>query len=192
MRITVWNCRGLGNGPADRGLLDLQNQDPDILFLPETKMDKRRMQWLQHLLGMLKMIVKDCEGKSGGLALMWKKHVNAELHNYSRYHIDMKIVEQDGYKWRFTGIYGEPSSDKKDKTWKLLRILNQQLNLPWLCAGDFNEVLYGHEKKGGTPHRQRSMESFRMALAECGLHDLGYFGDKYTWRNNSHDAKLYV
>uniref|UniRef100_A0A453KYM4 Reverse transcriptase domain-containing protein n=2 Tax=Aegilops tauschii subsp. strangulata TaxID=200361 RepID=A0A453KYM4_AEGTS len=138
------------------------------------------------------MIVKGCEGKRGGLALMWKRHVNAKLHNYSRYHIDMEIVEQDGYKWQFTGVYGEPSSDKKDNTWKLLKILNQQLNLPWLCAGDFIEVLYGHEKKGGPGRSQRSMEKFRMALLECGLRDLGYSGDKYTWRNNSHEARFYI
>ena len=61
------------------------------------------------------MVVRDCEGKRGGLALMWKRHVKVELHNYSRYHIDVKIVEQDGFKWRFTGIYGEPATEKRDK-----------------------------------------------------------------------------
>jgi hypothetical protein len=129
---------------------------------------------------MANMVVKECEGRSGGLALMWKKHVDVELHNFSRNHIDVIIVEQDGFRWRFTGIYGEPTTEKKEKTWKLLRVLHQQLNLPWLCAGDFNEVLYNHEKKGGPIRAPHQMESFRLALADCGLRDLGFLGDKYT------------
>ena len=31
-----------------------------------------------------------------------------------------------------------------------------------------------------------------MALADCGLRDLGYTGDKYTWRNHSHEASKYI
>jgi hypothetical protein len=36
------------------------------------------------------------------------------------------------------------------------------------------------------------MESFRLALADYGLRDLGFLGDKYTWRNNSHDTNKYI
>jgi hypothetical protein len=93
-------------------------------------MDERRMSWLKYCLGMTNIVVKECEGRSGGLALMWKNHVNVKLHNYSRYHIDVQIVKLVGFRWRFTGIYREPSTDKREKTWKLLRVLNQQLNLP--------------------------------------------------------------
>jgi exonuclease III len=63
MRITTWNCRGLGNGPAVRGLLDLQKQeDPDILFLSETKLDGRKMETLKWQLGMNNLVTRDCEG----------------------------------------------------------------------------------------------------------------------------------
>lgn len=192
MKILVCNCRGLGNGPAVRGLLDIQKEDPDILFLSETKLDGKRMENFKWRLGMGNMFARDCDGKSGGLALFWKKEVQIELHNFSRYHIDVEVVEKDGFRWRFTGIYGEPASDKKERTWKLLRILNQQMSLPWLCAGDFNEILYGHEKKGGPARAQNLMGTFRSTLADCGLRDLGYVGDKFTWRNHSHSASNYV
>ena len=91
-----------------------------------------------------------------------------------------EITEEDGFRWRFTGIYGEPASKRRNVTWKLLSILNQQLTLPWLCAGDFNEIMYLHEKIGGPERPQSAMEKFRFALADCGLRDLGYTGDKFT------------
>ena len=81
MRIIAWNCRALGNGPAVRGLLDLQKrEDPDILFLSETKSDEKRMKHIRWLLGMKHMVVKECRGKSGGLALFWKEGIPVELH----------------------------------------------------------------------------------------------------------------
>jgi hypothetical protein len=44
MIICGQNCRGLGNGPAVRSLLELKRvEDPDVLFLFETKLDEREM-----------------------------------------------------------------------------------------------------------------------------------------------------
>ena len=193
MRIVVWNCRGLGNGPAVRGLLELQKQvDPGILFLSETKMDENRMLWFKSVLRFPNMVVRKCEGRSGGLVIFWRSHINATLFSFSRYHIDIGITKQDGFKWRFTGIYGEPATEKRERTWKLLRILKERMKLPWLCAGDFNEIMYGNEKRGGPPRNRKLMENFRMALADCGLRDLGCKGDKFTWRNNSHNASNYI
>jgi hypothetical protein len=73
MKIGSLNCRGLGNGPAIRGLLDLQEKlDPGVLFLCETKLDTGRLQWLRWKLGLTNMVAMDCEGQSGGLALFWR------------------------------------------------------------------------------------------------------------------------
>jgi exonuclease III len=94
MKIGGWNCRGLGNDPAVRGLLDLQKkEDPDVLFLSETKMKRERIEWLKWKLGMPNMIVKDCNGQSGGLVIFWKNSVNVKLVGFvSKYHIDTEIT----------------------------------------------------------------------------------------------------
>jgi hypothetical protein len=36
------------------------------------------------------------------------------------------------------------------------------------------------------------MDNFREALTYCQLHDLGYEGDVFTWRNHNHVAENYI
>ena len=47
------------------------------------------------------------------------------------------------------GIYGHPEANQKKHTWTLLRRLADLVVSPWLCFGDFNEVLNLNEKMGG-------------------------------------------
>jgi hypothetical protein len=46
--------------------------------------------------------------------------------------------------------------------------------------GDFNEILFSHEKEGGTQKLQSCVDKFREALEECSLDDLGFTGDMFT------------
>ncbi|PNT61155.1 hypothetical protein BRADI_5g10935v3, partial [Brachypodium distachyon] len=47
--------------------------------------------------------------------------------------------------------------------------------------GDFNEILYSHEKEGGNPRPVRMMNDFGDCLVDCELDDLGFSGDRFTW-----------
>ena len=58
--------------------------------------------------------------------------------------------------------------------------LKHQSDKPWLCAGDFNEILYSWEKEGGVPKPQAQMDRFKEALEVCELNDLGFSGDAFT------------
>ena len=43
-----------------------------------------------------------------------------------------------------------PSGDKKKKElWTLLESLSHRSNLPWVCMGDFNEIMHAKEKVSG-------------------------------------------
>ncbi|KAK8640919.1 hypothetical protein V6N13_008671 [Hibiscus sabdariffa] len=70
-------------------------------------------------------------------------------------------VEDGQQKFRFTGIYGQCQSTRKQETWSLIDRLKGQSNLPWLVGGDFNEILDRGEKEGG---RRRS----RVGREESG------------------------
>jgi hypothetical protein len=67
--------------------------------------------------------------------------------------------------------------------------LRKEYNNPWICAGDFNEVLYGTEQIGGNERQEWKMEGFRDAIEECKLEDLGFYGVPYTWDNKQQGDK---
>ena len=131
------------------------------------------------------MLVTKCEGRSGGLAMFWRRGVDVSLRWKGRMHIDVNVVAEDGFKWRLTGIYGQPRQELRKETWSLLRTLHHRNNLPWMCVGDFNEILYSFEKQGGTTKPQSHMDNFRDTLDYCNLQDLGFEGDMFTWQNNN-------
>ena len=114
------------------------------------------------------------------------------LRSKSKLHIDVDIEEANARVWRFTGVYGESQGDKKFRTWEMLKGLSTPSYGPWMCAGDFNEILYNHEKEGGRSRPQSYMDQFREALEACELQDLGFFGDVFTWRNNNHRVEGYI
>lgn len=58
-----------------------------------------------------------------------------------------------------------------------------QTNLPWLCIGDFNEILYHSEKVGGNVRADWQMENFREAVDVCGLRDVPFSGYEFTYDN---------
>lgn len=181
MRIMGWNCCGLNSGRAVRALLDVQkNIKPDVCFLSETHLSKVRAAKLMRRTGFDHMLVDESDGRSDGLLMMWGNHINLVELSVTKNHIDVMIEGDE--KWRLTGIYGEPNWDWKERTWTNLRDLHELYKIPWLVLGDFNEILFNSEKERGNLRPVRFMQEFQNCLDHCGLGDMEYVGDKFTWR----------
>ena len=67
-----------------------------------------------------------------------------------------------------------------------MRHLHTRASLPWVCLGDFNELLASDEKNGGNMKLMAPMVEFRHTLLHCGLVDMGFSGYRFTWRNGRH------
>ena len=66
MKILAWNCCGLGNPRAVRALRGLvKDEDPDIVFLSETKGTAPEMERIKRRLGLNNRLFVDCNGKGG-------------------------------------------------------------------------------------------------------------------------------
>ncbi|KAL4603668.1 hypothetical protein ACB092_10G140800 [Castanea dentata] len=185
MNLINWNCQGLGNPRSVRALQDIVRRfNPKVVFLMETKAKVRHMERIKNRMGFANGLTVPSRGRSGGLALLWDRGVDLEIKSYSKNHIDAVIKEQDNnFYWRITGFYGHPETHRRYESWQLLAFLNNQSQLPWLCLGDFNEILSISEKEGGTIRTQSQMERFREVVNYCNFQDLGYSGSDFTWSN---------
>jgi hypothetical protein len=77
--------------------------------------------------------------------LMWHDDMLVVIKSFSKFHIDVWITESDGRMWRFISFYGESKRVLRKESWHMMRFLGNESDLPWLCSGDFNETLHGHE-----------------------------------------------
>ncbi|GLT96020.1 hypothetical protein SLE2022_136690 [Rubroshorea leprosula] len=185
-RILAWNCRGLGEVSAILELKKLCFQHkPSIIFLSETKRTATEMNLIRLDLRFEHCFAIDCVGRGGGLALLWTQDFMLQLSSVSQSHIDVKIVDPRGSRWRLTGFYGRPEVARREESWTLLKSLKVASTLPWLCLGDFNEILR-QSKKGGNPRPYKQMDAFAEALNYCAFKELGFKGPRFTFMRKIH------
>ena len=123
-----------------------------------------------------------CQGRSGGLALLWSREINLEIKSFGSQHINAVVTEESSnFKWRLTSFYGHPQTYMRQKSWDLLAYLKNQSQLPWFCYEDFNEILSMEEKSGGAARCQSQMDRFWGVVNLYGFKDQGYTRTDFTW-----------
>ena len=78
-------------------------------------------------------------------------------------------------------MYGEVQISERFKTWDMLKFIKSSSPLPWMCIGDFNEVLHQHEHDGVGDRSPGQIAGFREAVDVCEMADLGLEGKRWTF-----------
>ena len=113
----------------------------------ETKLGVKRIVNVKERIGLPNGLIIPSEGKSGGMALLWVRDLDVEIKSFSRYHINAIVIDpKAGFKWRMTGFYENLETSSRKESWSFLRFLNSQYQMPWMCLGDFNEIVSATEK----------------------------------------------
>ncbi|KAG5553067.1 hypothetical protein RHGRI_011057 [Rhododendron griersonianum] len=186
MILLTWNCQGVGRTLTTQALGDIVRKNrPSIFFLMETKNNKVLQETIRRRLGFDFSNYVDLIGLSGGLALWWKNEVEIDIEASTKNIVHTVISEKAfSHVWAASFIYGSPSREGRDQVWEEIKCIGCSESLPWLCIGDFNEVLSTSDKVGGSIPNPRRLSSFHEMLTTCGLVDLGFKGPRFTWRNN--------
>lgn len=53
--------------------------------------------------------------------------------------------------------------------------------IPWCIIGDFNDLMHADEKWGERAHPRSLLDGFVDTIRVCGLSDLGFVREKFTW-----------
>ena len=150
MTILSWNYRGLGNFRTVKALEKVvKKEEPTIVLLMETKSTTEWMKNVQERCKLKHGFIVPSNGKSGGLALLWREDTVADVQTFSQTHIDAMV---DGGvrvgKWHLTGFYSNLDTRKRPESWSKLKHLKGTSILPWLTIGDFNELTSLSENEG--------------------------------------------
>ncbi|KAH0983087.1 hypothetical protein GBA52_010264 [Prunus armeniaca] len=138
----------------------------------ETKSKDNKIESLKRSCGFQKGTLV---GSVGGLSLWWDDNIDLEVKGFSKKFIDTSITDnQRGMHYRASWVYGMPYREEKEACWNFLEGVLKYTDLPWLCGGDFNEILWSFEKRGGFEQPSNRPCYLHNFMEKAGLIDLGY------------------
>ncbi|PPD89493.1 hypothetical protein GOBAR_DD13558 [Gossypium barbadense] len=103
-------------------------------------------------------------GRSGGLAMLWRDGIEVIIQSYSNMHIDSMVQMENKNYVRFTGLYGQADPNHRNLSWDMLRRTGRT--------------------EGGRRKPRVLMEDFRNVLEELALVDIKTSRGWFTWINN--------
>ncbi|KAL2894520.1 hypothetical protein RDABS01_010429 [Bienertia sinuspersici] len=91
----------------------------------------------------------------------------------------------------YTFIYALNESERREELWRDLTNLSSRINGPWLIMGDINCVMNTDERIGSNVRSQEMLPG-RICFEHCGLKDIQYGGNFFTWCNKQEgEDKVY-
>ena len=99
--------------------------------------------------------------RSGGVATLWCKSLDVQILSMSLHHIDVAIrglgvLEE----WWFTSLYRWLDNQHRTLKGELIHDLDNRLRLTSLMGGDFNQIWFNYDMKGGPDKPQHILDLF--------------------------------
>nr|KYP48705.1 Transposon TX1 uncharacterized [Cajanus cajan] len=132
-------------------------------------------------MGYSPLSIQEARGLSGGIWALGKD--NSDIHGRVVESHPQAITIQlssNGLTWCCTRVYGHPVPRVRDNLWVHLQALRNNISVPWLLLGDFNDILAPSEQRGGSFSVARA-SVFAQYMDNCGLMNIPLLGRKYTW-----------
>ncbi|XP_074321418.1 uncharacterized protein LOC141657925 [Silene latifolia] len=186
MNILYWNCRGIARPSFTTHLSYLVNaHKPHIVILSETRVSSPNSLAIVRGLHFDSWEILDPAGFTGGIILLWNS-LDVDITLVGKADQMVNVVAQvrsSKLVFFLSAVYANPKFKRRVNLWNELKALSVNLNHPWVCIGDFNEVTGPLEKLGGCGIKWNRVNLFKSTMNDCNLIDLGFSGPKFTWTN---------
>ncbi|XP_062012177.1 uncharacterized protein LOC133728759 [Rosa rugosa] len=164
---------------------------PHLIFLSETLAQQKLIDTITARIGFSGNICVDKQPDCQRHAILWSPDLDVDVRTSSFHHIDVDVSEiGEPVSWRFTGIYGFAARGDRNQTWTLIVTLAREVcSLPWLMAGDFNEVWCREDKSRGIPRSAAAMDLFQRTMGNASLLEMGFSVGSLSCRHRSIDVQ---
>jgi hypothetical protein len=157
---------------------------PSIFCLFETHGLFSKVERLWTSLGYSAIFIQEARGHSGGIwVLSCRQDLTFTLISSMVQSITFSISKGMA-KWACSAIYASPTYTARIELWTHLQNLRNNIFIPWLMIGDFNEVKSIVEVSGCSFNYSRA-NIFRDMSTHCNMMDLDTEGGIFTWRRST-------
>lgn len=87
-------------------------------------------------------------------------------------------------------VYAAPSASRRSGLWEKLNEVIGGLEGPIIIGGDFNTIVRLDEHSGGNGRLSPDSLAFGEWINSLSLIDMGFVGNKYTWRRGKTEANF--
>ncbi|XP_061998979.1 uncharacterized protein LOC133716290 [Rosa rugosa] len=190
LKVLFWNARGAGSENFRSAIADLVNlHSVDILAICEPRVQFSRAKDALRKIGFSDYRIVEANGFSGGIWLLWNSFkVHVDFIDKSAQSVSVKISIPGKPIWMLTVIYASPTNSVRAALWPYLDKLTEDVNLPSMFIGDFNELISVDDKSCGPFHGR--FGGLRDWVNRNALLDMGFQGSRFTWSNNRIKERL--
>ncbi|OMO89581.1 reverse transcriptase [Corchorus capsularis] len=122
------------------------------------------------------------DGLTGGLALWAKRKNSVVIRAKGKNFIDSWFCDDKGVSlFRVIWVYAPVDYYDRQMLWRRIEDMVNELEVPCICLGDFNDILDQAEILGGKRKAHRNIASFRDFISCCNFIDMPSQGQQFTW-----------
>ncbi|KAK1278352.1 hypothetical protein QJS04_geneDACA014815 [Acorus gramineus] len=169
MNVLSWNVRGLNSRDKQLDVKNfLKSEKADLICLIDSKIQPN------HQDRTCRFICPDFSyafSPEGRIGLLWNPScfaIQVIEANLQFIHFRATPLVCSITSFLVTAVYASNSPSDRILLWNHLIRISDHLE-PWLICGDFNEVIFNHEKVGGRPINSRRVRKFNECLEACSL-----------------------
>jgi len=151
----------------------------------ETKNQDMMIQRLKRKLKFSSSFIVNPMGVAGGLVIFWNdQEVTLTVEHSTCHFIDTICTKNQTAKtMRLTCLHALSIYHHRQQVWADIRQIRTSSSFPWVCIGDYNDILYHWEKQGKKIIESYRLNSFREFVNDCMFMDIESKGCFYTWVN---------